>query len=56
MQYFIRLATASTIGRRIRYLNESVEEASEHCVEELRRDGGIGGVIALDSRGHGKLI
>ncbi|GJE96714.1 isoaspartyl peptidase/L-asparaginase [Phanerochaete sordida] len=49
--YFIRLATASTIGRRMRYLNESVEKAAKHCIEELRSDGGIGGVIALDSSG-----
>jgi len=50
--YFIRLATASTIGRRMRYLNEPLEEASKHCVEELRKDGGIGGVIALDNKGN----
>jgi len=50
--YFIRLATASTVGRRMRYLNESVGKAAKHCVEELRRDGGIGGVIALDNKGN----
>lgn len=50
--YFIRLATASTIGRRMRYLNESVRKAAKHCVEELRQDGGIGGVIALDNKGN----
>lgn len=38
----------------MKYLDESVEKASKHCVEELRRDGGIGGVIALDNRGHSK--
>ncbi|OCH91801.1 asparaginase [Obba rivulosa] len=50
--YFIRLATASTIGHRMKYLNESVAQASKHCVEELRRDGGDGGVIALDREGN----
>ncbi|KIP08295.1 hypothetical protein PHLGIDRAFT_104546 [Phlebiopsis gigantea 11061_1 CR5-6] len=50
--YFIRLATASTIGRRMRYLHEPVAKAAKHCVEELRHDGGIGGVIALDHKGH----
>ncbi|KAH8107804.1 asparaginase [Cristinia sonorae] len=50
--YFIRLATASTIGRRIRYRHESVKKAAAHCVEELRHDGGEGGVIALDNKGH----
>lgn len=37
----------------MRYLNESVEKAAKHCVEELRHNGGIGGVIALDHKGHG---
>ncbi|KAH9830741.1 asparaginase [Rhodofomes roseus] len=50
--YFIRLATASTIGRRMKYLNESVTQAARHCVEELRHDGGVGGVIALDNQGN----
>ncbi|PIL33832.1 hypothetical protein GSI_03538 [Ganoderma sinense ZZ0214-1] len=50
--YFIRLATASTIGRRMKYLHESVAVAAKACVEDLRRDGGVGGVIALDSAGN----
>lgn len=37
----------------MRYLQESVDEAAKHCVEELRQNGGIGGVIALDSEGNG---
>lgn len=37
----------------MRYLGENVEQASRHCVEELRQDGGIGGVIALDNQGKG---
>ncbi|KAI0700914.1 asparaginase [Cytidiella melzeri] len=28
------------------------DKASKYCVEELRKDGGIGGVIALDNRGN----
>ncbi|PCH43496.1 N-terminal nucleophile aminohydrolase [Wolfiporia cocos MD-104 SS10] len=50
--YFIRLATASTIGRRVKYLNEPLAKAARHCIEELRRDGGIGGVIALNNQGN----
>nr|VWO97593.1 O-methyltransferase CTB2 (EC (Cercosporin toxin biosynthesis cluster protein 2) [Ganoderma boninense] len=50
--YFIRLATASTIGRRMKYLHESVSAAARACVEELRHDGGVGGVIALDNAGN----
>lgn len=37
----------------MRYLQESVDEAAKHCVEELRQNGGIGGVIALDNEGNG---
>ncbi|RDX44090.1 asparaginase [Lentinus brumalis] len=50
--YFIRLATGSTIGRRMKYLHEPLSVAAKACVEELRRDGGIGGVIALDNGGN----
>lgn len=49
------MATASTIGRRMRYLHEPVHKAAKHCVEELRQNGGMGGVIALDNKGNGKL-
>ncbi|KAI0829932.1 asparaginase [Trametes gibbosa] len=50
--YFIRLATGSTIGRRMKYLHEPLQDAAKACVEELRRDGGVGGVIALDNAGN----
>ncbi|TBU55049.1 asparaginase [Dichomitus squalens] len=50
--YFIRLATASTIGRRMKYMHEPLSVAAKACIEELRRDGGIGGVIALDNAGN----
>ena len=36
----------------MKYLGEPVEKAAKHCVEELRHDGGVGGVIALDNQGH----
>ncbi|KAF7428376.1 hypothetical protein PC9H_007599 [Pleurotus ostreatus] len=51
--YFIRRATASTIARRIRYRHESLHKATHRVVEDLRKDGGIGGVIALDNAGNG---
>lgn len=50
--YFIRLATASTIGRRMKYLDQPLAKAAKHCVEELRHDGGVGGVITLDNQGN----
>ena len=38
----------------MKYLHEPVGVAAKACVEELRRDGGIGGVIALDNAGNGE--
>ena len=37
----------------MKYLHESVSVAARVCVEDLRRDGGVGGVIALDNAGNG---
>ncbi|KAJ7186682.1 asparaginase [Mycena filopes] len=50
--YFIRCATAVTIAHRVKHLGESLEKAAEYAVEELRQQGGIGGVIALDNMGN----
>jgi beta-aspartyl-peptidase (threonine type) len=50
--YFIRQATAATIGHRVRYLGESLEKATHRAVKDLLQDGGLGGVIALDSKGN----
>ncbi|KAG6854047.1 hypothetical protein C0991_011025 [Blastosporella zonata] len=50
--YFIRLATAATIARRVQYLHESIETATQTAVEDLLAEGGIGGVIALDDLGN----
>ncbi|TFK54016.1 asparaginase [Heliocybe sulcata] len=50
--YFIRLATASTIARRMKFLNEPLAKASKIAVEDLFQDGGLGGVICLDRQGN----
>ncbi|KAJ3518133.1 hypothetical protein NLJ89_g67 [Agrocybe chaxingu] len=50
--YFIRHAAAVTVARRVRYRNESLDKASQGVVEDLLKDGGIGGLIALDNRGN----
>jgi L-asparaginase / beta-aspartyl-peptidase len=55
LQYFIRHATASTIAHRAKLLGEPLQKAAQHAVEELRKDGGLGGVIALDRNGNGKI-
>jgi len=50
--YFIRQNTAATVARRMQYLGEPVHKAARSVVEALRRDGGVGGVIALDHLGN----
>ncbi|KAG5650196.1 hypothetical protein H0H81_000356 [Sphagnurus paluster] len=50
--YFIRLATAATIARRVQYLHEPLEKAAKTAVQDLLVEGGIGGVIALDDQGN----
>ncbi|KZT19701.1 asparaginase [Neolentinus lepideus HHB14362 ss-1] len=50
--YFIRLATASTIARRMKFLNEPLAKASKVAIEDLRHDGGVGGVICVDRQGN----
>lgn len=37
----------------MKFLQESPAKAGTHVVEELRRDGGVGGLISLDEKGHG---
>jgi hypothetical protein len=38
----------------MQYLNEPVHKAARSVVEALRREEGIGGVIALDNQGNGE--
>jgi hypothetical protein len=38
----------------MQYLNEPVHKAAQSVVEALRREEGVGGVIALDNQGNGK--
>ena len=38
----------------MRYMDESIEQAAKACVEELRDNEGVGGVIALDNKGNGE--
>lgn len=39
----------------MQYLDESVAEAAKHVVTNLFKDGGMGGIIAVDRQGNGKL-
>ncbi|KZV69323.1 asparaginase [Peniophora sp. CONT] len=50
--YFIRQNTASTIARRMQYLNEPLKKSTQFAVDELRAANGDGGVIAIDDAGN----
>ncbi len=40
---------------RMKYLNQSLANASDLTIKELLIEGGFGGVIALDNNGNGAL-
>ena len=51
-EWFIRRAVAHDIASRMRYLGETVEQASETVVAALGAQGGSGGLIAVDAEGR----
>lgn len=52
-EYFIRYAVAYDVAARIKYLNETLEQASENIINgTLKEKGGNGGLIALDKYGN----
>ncbi|KZS98404.1 asparaginase [Sistotremastrum niveocremeum HHB9708] len=50
--YFIRLNAASTVAHRMKYLGESLEKATSAVVEDLKLNGGLGGLIAVNQDGQ----
>jgi isoaspartyl peptidase/L-asparaginase-like protein (Ntn-hydrolase superfamily) len=54
-EYFIRHAAAHEIASRMRFLGETMQQASETVVAELGVIGGSGGLIAVDAQGHVSL-
>lgn len=40
----------------MRLLHEPLKKAAEWAVEDLRKEGGAGGVIAVDSSGNGQIL
>lgn len=50
--YFIRQATCSMLGARMKFLGRSIQRAADEVTDALEHDGGIGGVIALDLQGN----
>lgn len=52
-EYFIRHSAAVNVSMRYKFLGESLEEASGHVIfEELNREEGNGGLIAVDRYGN----
>ena len=52
-EFFIRHAVAFDVSARMKYANESIEQAAKAVVQEtLKKAGGRGGVIGLDAKGN----
>lgn len=51
-EFFIRYAVAYDIRARMKYLHESLEEASSQVINDLKNKGGNGGVICIDKAGN----
>ncbi|KAI8322451.1 peptidase T2, asparaginase 2 [Martensiomyces pterosporus] len=51
-EYFIRQNTSHYISSRISLLSESIGKASQTAIREMKKMGGDGGVICIDSSGQ----
>src|SRR5690242_459601 len=51
-EYFMRVNAAADVSARIAYAGQSLDEAAFGVIEDVRRLGGSGGLIAVDARGH----
>jgi len=54
-EFFIRWAAAHEISARMRLLGEGLHTAASTVIEELRKVGGDGGLIAIDATGNVSL-
>ncbi|EJU05576.1 N-terminal nucleophile aminohydrolase [Dacryopinax primogenitus] len=50
--YFIRRSAAVEVAHRMQFLAQPLAKASKTVIEELRVDGGMGGLIAVDLAGN----
>lgn len=55
-KYFVRQASAVAVAHRMKFHHESLSKASKHVVRDLLKDGGMGGLIAVDGEGNGEQI
>ncbi len=52
-EFFIRNAVAYDLSARMLYLNESLEKAANYIInEKLKKQGAMGGLIAVDKNGN----
>lgn len=50
--YFLRNCAAYDVAARMKYLGQSVCEASKEVINHLKQQKGIGGLIAVDLQGN----
>lgn len=50
-EYFIRTSAAHNVWARMKYKGESLQEATNNVMQEIKDLGGLGGLIAMDSQG-----
>jgi beta-aspartyl-peptidase (threonine type) len=55
-EYFIRNVTAYDLIAQMKYQNKSVQDAAYSAIDKIRAKGGIGGLIALDAKGHATSV
>jgi L-asparaginase / beta-aspartyl-peptidase len=51
-EYFMRVNAAADVSARIAYAGLSLEDAAAAVIEDVRRLGGSGGLIAVDAHGN----
>jgi L-asparaginase/beta-aspartyl-peptidase (threonine type) len=51
-EYFMRVNAAADVSARIAYAGQSLDEAAFGVIEDVRKLGGSGGLIAVDAKGH----
>src|SRR5690606_21673613 len=51
-EYFMRVNAAADVSARIAYAHQSLEQAAAAVVDDVRKLGGYGGLIAVDAKGN----
>lgn len=51
-EYFMRVNAAADVSARIAYAGQSLEQAAADVIDDVRKLGGYGGLIAVDKHGN----